>query len=126
VPDGFDFDIEVEGAKEVERSLDQLAGEVEDPKLAITKISAGMARAASLFAPRREGVLAASVRPAPERDAAAATTSLVYAGPVNSGWPKHNIKASLFMERAQTATEPLAKRVLEDDIDLTIRRKGLS
>ena len=85
-----------------------------------------MARLAAQLAPRLSGTLAGSIHPTPSKHTAAATTSLIYAGVQNFGWPAHNITASLFMDRAQTASEPAAVRNLETSIDLSIRREGLA
>nr|WP_232781667.1 HK97 gp10 family phage protein [Bifidobacterium breve] len=68
-----------------------------------------VAPAAKAKAPRRTGRLAASVRAGATQKAGvvrAGRKSVPYAGPINYGWPKRHIKATLFINKAAKATEP--------------------
>lgn len=124
MPDGFS--VEVEGVPELKRALEDVAHDLDDPRVAMSAISVEMSRLAAQLAPRLSGTLAGSIHPTPSRRTAAASTSLVYAGPINGGWPARNIAPSLFMERAQAASEPVAVKHLEQQIDVSIRREGLA
>lgn len=48
-----------------------------------------------------------------------------YAGAINYGWPKRNIKASLFMQRADTELAPRAVEMLESGLEEAARKVGL-
>ena len=80
------------------------------------------------FAPKRTGRLAASVRGSRAKNKAvvmAGRASVVYAGPINYGWPARKIAASGFMQKADEVMAPKALQALEDAIESKIKSKGL-
>jgi len=120
--------VQVTGLNKVVRDLQTLGLELNDIKDAFAKIAAEGARVASSFAPRRTGALQASVRGNRAKNkavVAAGRARVKYAGPINYGWPKRNIKPALFMQRADTVMRPKALNELEKSIERKIRQKGL-
>ena len=118
----------VEGLSKVVRDLTAMGLEVEDLKDAFAPIAAQGAQVAAGFAPRRTGRLAGDIRGNRAKSKAVVTAgraSVPYAGVVNYGWPKRNIAASGFMQKADQVMQPRALQMLEAEIDKAIRRKGL-
>lgn len=121
--------VRVEGLTKVTRALRQIGLEVDDLKDAFGKIASKGAELASRFAPKRTGALAGDVRGNRAQSKAVITAGrarLPYAGPINYGWPARNIKASRFMQQADKALQPKSLRMLEQEINYQIRKRGLS
>lgn len=120
----------VEGLSALVRQLEQLGGDVEDVKDVMAGIAAKGARLASGFAPRRTGALAASIRGNRAKARAVVTAGTAsrtpYAAVVNYGWPRRNIPANGFMQRADNALQPIALRDLDKGLEQAIRRRGLA
>ncbi|WP_323792422.1 HK97 gp10 family phage protein [Nocardioides sp.] len=119
----------VEGLTQVVRALQEMGVEVDDLKDAFSKIADEAAKAASSFAPRDTGRLAKDIRGNRAKSKAVVTagrSSVPYAGAINYGWPKRGIQASGFMQRADQTMQTRALQLLEDEINQTIREKGLT
>lgn len=116
--------ISVEGVEELKRDLLALGLDVEDPPTMEDVARLGV-RLASEFAPKRTGRLARSIRPEHTKGRAAASTRLIYAGPINYGWPARRIRASEFMQRADPPWAIGAARLMETGINESINRRGL-
>ena len=120
--------VRVEGLNQLTRNLIELGLEIDDLKEAFGGISAEAAQVAAGFAPKRTGRLAASVRGSRAKNKAvvmAGRASVVYAGPINYGWPARKIAASGFMQKADEVMAPKALQALEDAIESKIKSKGL-
>lgn len=120
--------VRVEGLNQLTRNLLTLGLEIDDLKEAFGGIAAEAAQVAAGFAPKRTGRLAASVRGNRAKNKAvvmAGRASVVYAGPINYGWPARKIAASSFMQKADEVMAPKALQALEDAIDNKIKSKGL-
>lgn len=121
--------VKVTGIAKLNRDLRALGVEVDDLKAAMTKIAAMAARAAEGFAPKRSGRLAATVRGNKARNRAVVIAgrgkARLYAGPINYGWPKRNIKPQPFMQQADKAVAPRVVPTLQADLNRLIRAKGL-
>lgn len=118
----------VQGLNEVVRDLVKMGVEVDDLKDAFAKIADEAAQAASSFAPKRSGRLAADVRGNRAKSKAVVTagrSSIPYAGAINYGWPARGIEATNFMQRADQAMQTRAVDLLEDEINQKIRERGL-
>lgn len=118
----------VQGLSQVVRDLQRLGLEVEDLKEAFSSIADQGSRTAAMYAPRRTGALRASIRGNRAKSKAVVTAgraSVPYAGPINYGWPRRGIAASGFMQKADEQMRPHAIRLLEDEINRQIRRRGL-
>lgn len=119
----------VEGLNALIRQLEQVGGDVEDVKDVMASIADKGARLAAGFAPKRTGALAATIRGNRAKSRAVVTAGRgrdSYAGVVNFGWPKRNIPANGFMQRADNALQPIALRDLDRGLERAIRRRGLA
>lgn len=120
--------IQVSGLNKLILDLKLLGIEVSDMKQVFGEISTKAARYAEEFAPKRSGALAQSIRPSKAKNYAAVragTKAVPYAGPINYGWPRRNITASHFMQRASDRIEPEVVPMLKHSIDRLIAQKGL-
>lgn len=119
----------IDGLNAVVRALIGIGLDVEDLKGAFSEIARFGAVEAARFAPHRTGRLAADIRGNRARNKAVVTAgrvSVPYAGPINYGWAAHGIEASGFMQKADQTVQPYALRRLEEDINRSIRRRGLA
>lgn len=79
-------------------------------------------QAARIAAPRRTGRLARSITV----KNTTVRANAVYAGPINYGWPRRNIKAQPFMYDAMRKVEPQWLAEFTDNIDRALARvKGI-
>lgn len=120
--------VQIEGLNRVVRDLQRFGVEVADLKEAFSSIAAEGSRLAASMAPRRSGRLAATIRGNRAKNKAvviAGKARVPYAGAINYGWPRRNIKASLFMQRADAALAPRAVGMLEEGLGRAIGRAGL-
>ncbi|KRB73080.1 hypothetical protein ASE01_20100 [Nocardioides sp. Root190] len=121
--------IRIDGLNGVVRDLIAMGLEVEDLKGAFSEIARFGAIVAARHAPRRTGRLAGDIRGNRARNkavVAAGRTAVPYAGPINYGWAARGIQASGFMQRADDELQPYALRVLEQNINASIRARGLA
>lgn len=121
--------VRVTGLAEVVRELRSVGADLDDLKDVFAGIAEKGARLASTFAPKRSGRLAASVRGNRAKNKAVVTAgrgSVPYAGPINYGWPRRNIRASGFMQQADEQLRDEAVRDLTRGIEDVIRKAGLS
>jgi hypothetical protein len=117
---------QVEGLNQTVRALQEVGLEVDDLKDAFSKVAFEGARVASGFAPKVSGRLASDIRGNRAKSKAVITagrSSVLYAGPINYGWPNRNIAASGFMQRASDVMQPRALQLLEDEVNQVIREK---
>ena len=121
--------VRVQGLSKVVRELKALGLDVQDLKDAFSKVAEVGKRNVERHTPRGlTGRLVASVRGNRAQSKAvvrAGRASARHAGPINYGWPKRNIRPALFMQRGDEDTRPEAVRLLEQDINRTIKRRGL-
>jgi hypothetical protein len=120
--------VRVEGLNALVRDLQKLGLDVEDLKEAFGDISSEAASLASSFAPKRSGALAGTVRGNRAKNKAivsAGRARVKYAGAINYGWPKRNIKASSFMQKADERMKPKALQILDDALEQKIKERGL-
>lgn len=118
----------VEGLNKTLTSLQRFGVEAQDLKDVFSEIAAEGARLASSFAPKRSGRLQASIRGNKAKAKAiviAGRARVPYAGAINYGWPKRNIKPALFMQRADAKLAPLAVEMMEQGLDRAARKAGL-
>lgn len=121
--------VRVSGLRRLIAELEGLGLDVQDLKGAMAAVAAEGARYAAGFAPRRSGALAQSVRGNRGKNravVAAGRAAVRYAGPINYGWPKRNIAASGFMQKADMKMRPRALRLLEAEIRKSIVKRGLA
>lgn len=120
--------VKVEGLTQTVRALEQLGVEVADLKDVMGEIAAEGARLASSFAPKRSGHLSGTIRGNKAKAKAiviAGRARVPYAGAINYGWPRRNIRPALFMQRADKALAPRAVQMLEAGLDRVIAKADL-
>lgn len=120
--------VRVEGLNKTLRALQTYGVEVADLKDTMAGIAREGATLASRYAPKRSGRLAGTVRGNKAKAKAvviAGRARIPYAGAINYGWPKRNIKASLFMQRADRELAPRAVEMLEAGLDRAAGKVGL-
>lgn len=103
MPRSYENQIEVEGLKELRKSLKAAGESYADLKEAGLEAADLVASAARPLAPHLSGALAASIRPAGQAKGAvvrAGSASVPYAGVQHFGWPAHNIAPHPFLYEA--------------------------
>lgn len=117
----------VEGDDDVTRALSGLADDVANLDAWRTIAHEGEVIGGRL-APRLHGALSAGVTGVVAYAGATVTVrgrAQRYAGPINYGWARRHIKASLFLQRTSTALEDRAPALLEDDLHQQLSKRGL-
>lgn len=100
--------VQIQGARELRRTLKRAGVSVEDLKDANAAAGAIVVAAGRTSAPRRSGRMAGTVRAS--RAAASATVraggaAVPYAGVIHWGWPARGIAAQPWLSEAATSTE---------------------
>jgi hypothetical protein len=120
---------EVEGLRQLIRDLQILGVEVDDIKDVFADFASQGARLAAGMAPKRSGRLAASIRGNRAKSRAtvsAGSARVPYAGAINYGWPKRNIRGSQFMQKADQVLRPRIETGLQRAVERLIRERGLA
>jgi hypothetical protein len=124
-----DVGIRVEGAAELRRTLKRAGDDLSDLKAAHAGAAQIVVARGRGKAPRRRGVLAASVRGSGTKTAAvirAGGARVPYAGPIHWGWPARNIEAQPFLSEAATETEQIWLELYESSVERILHRiKGI-
>jgi hypothetical protein len=105
---GGRFTYQVEGAKELRRTLRKAGDDMKDLKVAHADAARIVSDAAVPKAPRRTGALAGTIRPAGTKTMAivrAGYARVPYAGVQEWGWPRRNIPAQPYIVPAAHETE---------------------
>jgi hypothetical protein len=118
--------VQIEGAKELRRTLKAAGvgvGDLKNVHQQVGLIVAGAGRSEAPVGTGRTGTagrLRNSVRAAKMVSGAtvrAGSAAVPYAGPIHWGWPKRNIEAQPFLTEAAQGTEPRWIALYEDEID---------
>jgi len=105
---GGEFTFEVEGAKELRKTLKGVEDGLKDLTAAHKDVARIVADDAAVRAPKRTGSLSASIRPAATKTMAvvrAGSARVPYAGVQEWGWPARNIPGQPFIVPAAADTE---------------------
>ena len=100
---------EIEGAKELRRTLKAAGDDLADLKAAHAEAARTVATAAQAGAPMRTGRLSASIRGSGTKTGAvvrAGGARIPYAAVQEFGWPRHNIPGQPYLVPAARETEP--------------------
>lgn len=119
----------VQGLRQVVKGLLEIGVELDDLKDAMGRIAETAAEVAQAAAPIRSGALRASIRGNRAKGKAVVTAGrsrVPYAGAINYGWPRRNIRGDGFMQVADRVVGPKAVELLEQNINDIIQEKGLS
>ncbi|RGU31637.1 HK97 gp10 family phage protein [Bifidobacterium pseudocatenulatum] len=117
--------IQLKGASELARGLKQAGADLKDLKAVNREAAQIVVPEAKSLAPNKSGRLAASIRAGATQKAGVVrvgTKKVPYAGPINYGWPKHNIKATYFANKAAKNTEPQWTQLYADAVQKIINR----
>lgn len=118
----------VEGLRETVKALEAAGVELTDLKEAMARIAAVGADLVASHTPVATGKLRASVRGNKAKGKAevlAGKASVPYAGPINYGWPKRNIRPRNFLAAADAELGPKVVQMFEDNINDILTKKGL-
>jgi hypothetical protein len=121
--------IRVTGVGHLTLALLETTAEVSDLSGAFRAIAARYSRLARGFAPAITGKLKGSIRAKSGplyASVRAGNKDVPYAAVINYGWPKHNIEAQHFLQRADTAIRPVLRAEIDKAIKEIIIRKGLA
>jgi hypothetical protein len=119
----------VSGLKQVLSNLSKLGLDVDDFKETFGSIADRGAALAAGFVRSRSGRLAGTVRGNRAKNrsvVSAGRASVKYAGVQNYGWPRRNIPAQRFMQRADDQLKPQVPTLLEGELQDKIKRRGLA
>ncbi|WP_062208843.1 hypothetical protein [Demequina oxidasica] len=117
--------VEVEGMRKALREMEKLGVDVEDMKDVFSGIATEAARVMEGLAPSKSGALRASIRGNRAKNKAVVRIGkarVPYAGPINYGWPKRNIRPANFTARTDAVMEEKAEDMLLDGIEGLIKR----
>jgi hypothetical protein len=119
--------ITMTGVPELNQDLKALMTQFHD--LAVMRdIAQQTAQLARSFAPSDSGALRASIKGNKAKNKAtvkAGSKKVPYAAVINYGWPRRNIKPSMFLQRAEAAMKPRIPKILDDAIKRLIHEGGL-
>lgn len=118
--------LQLKGAKELARGLKQAGADLKDLRQINKEAAQIVVPEAKSLAPKgKTGKLAASVRAGATQKAGVVRVGskrVPYAGPINYGWPKHNIKPTMFANKAAKNTEPQWTQLYQDAVQKIIDR----
>lgn len=118
--------LRINGARELRASLAQFEDGIDELKAA-NKDAAGIAAGgAAARAPKVSGRLGATIRAAGTKTAGIVRVGTKarapYAGPINYGWTKRNIKPTFFLNDGAQATESRWIQVYENHLNRLLER----
>ncbi|KFI90944.1 bacteriophage protein, PF04883 family [Bifidobacterium saguini DSM 23967] len=119
--------IQLKGAGQLARGLKKAGVDMKDLRDINKQAAQVVAPEAKRLAPKgKSGNLAKSVRAGATQKAgvirAGSKKRVPYAGVINYGWPKHNIKPTRFANQAAKNTEPQWTRLYEEAVRKIINR----
>lgn len=126
IASGGNSQLQLKGAAQLAKGLRQAGADLKDLRDINKQAAQIVAPAAKALAPRRSDRLARSIRAGATQKAgvvrAGNNSKVKYAGVINYGWPKHNIKATMFANKAAKNTEPQWTQLYADAVQKIINR----
>ena len=126
IASGGNSQLQLKGAAQLAKGLRQAGADLKDLRDINEQAAQIVAPAAKALAPQRPGRLAKSIRAGATQKAgvvrAGNNGKVKYAGVINYGWPKHNIKATMFANKAAKNTEPQWTQLYADAVQKIINR----
>lgn len=119
--------VSVQGLRQVNKDLLALGAELDDLKDVYAEVAKVGSQVAANLAPHKTGALAATIRGNRAKGKAVVTAGkgrVKYAGAINYGWPRRNIRANRFLQRTDTVMETRAPQIFEQGIDALIEKMG--
>lgn len=126
IASGSNSQLQLKGAAQLAKGLRQAGADLKDLRDINEQAAQIVAPAAKALAPQRSGRLTKSIRAGATQKAgvvrAGNNGKVKYAGVINYGWPKHNIKATMFANKAAKNTEPQWTQLYADAVQKIINR----
>jgi phage gpG-like protein len=107
--------IKIIGGARLNATLDAAARQISNPVEASRKAATLVERQGRQNAPKRSGRLSRSIVGRPKTGGAEIGSSLVYAGVIHNGWPRHHITANPYLTRALDSTQDQVVSVYAQD-----------
>lgn len=117
--------VRVSGVREVTRALKALEASTEDLKAVHTAVARGLLPGVAIRTPRRSGSLAASWSASATKTRARVTSPLVYAGPIEWGWPAHGIDPARMVRATIEAEQREIIAAYEHELEQLAAHVGL-
>lgn len=117
--------IVVTGADEVARRFGAFGRRADDLTTPFLTVANQIGADARALVPRVTGRLGAGIRASATRHGGGVTVAVPYAGPINYGWPRRGIAASLFLQRAADTKGERAAEQIADELQRQINSSGL-
>jgi phage gpG-like protein len=120
--------ITIKGVDEVKSSLNKLANDIEDSSDTIQSLGSVLANKASAIAPQQSGRLAASVGYKFENGSLqiyAGNETVPYAGVIEYGYPKRNIKEQPYLRPAVNNNMGMIEQKYNEQIENSIKKYNL-
>ena len=121
--------VAVDGLRSLNRDLLKVGVDVEDLKDVYAEIASEGAEVAARFAPAKTGALKATVRGNRAKGKAVVTVGRAkvrYAGPINYGWPRRNIKGAQFLAKTDEVMATKAPEMFEEGITRIFEKNGFT
>lgn len=121
--------VRVEGLNRLLRDLQAFGTDVEELKDGMSAIAQEGAHVMAGFTPRKSGALHATVRGNRAKARAVVTAGrarVPYAGPINYGWKKRNIRPANFTGKTDEVMNVKAPQMLEASISNLIEKRNLA
>jgi hypothetical protein len=119
----------ITGLREMTRAMEKAGVDVEELKGVMGDIAAEATRVMSPFIPTRSGALRTSARGNRAKGKAVVTIGkarVPYAGAINYGWPRRNIRAANFVAQTDAVMDTRVVEMLEKGWANIAERNGLS
>jgi hypothetical protein len=116
--------VRVTGVREVQAALKRLEADAADLKAAHLAVAGKLIDGVATRSPRRTGALAASWSPGATKTRARITSSRRYAGPIEYGWPAHNIEAARMVRDTVDGSHAVILETYEHELERLGRGAG--
>jgi len=117
--------IQVRGSRQLRATLRRAGDDLESMKSVHAQVAGMVTGAAVSSTPARSGRLRGSVRPGVTKTSAlvrAGGAAVPYARPIHWGWPRRNIRASLFLTDPAKRSEPAWVAVYTREVNRILDR----
>lgn len=108
----------VHGQERLQATMIKAAADIGHMDGATRRVEAGLSQRGRALAPKRTGRLSRSVRPMSVQasNQASVGSTLIYAGVIHNGWPRHHISPNPFLKRALESSTGMITSEYSQDI----------
>lgn len=121
---GFTLKLNTKGLRQTANQFRRAGVDMQQLKGAYKEMAGVVKKDIKTVVPHRSGDLERSLRSSATQKSGvvrAGNKSVVYAGVINYGWPKHNIKAQQFMQRGLALSEDEVVKLYAEAIEDALR-----